>query len=69
MLQLVTIRFIIIRLTYWFIQFNARCVLTVNQVFEIMLAKISNKSWKESMLEVLPTRKLNQSLNQNQVQS
>lgn len=40
------------------IKFNARCVLTVNHVFEILLNRMNRKSWRESLLLVLPNRKI-----------
>ena len=40
------------------IKFNARCVLTVNHVFEILLNRMNGKSWPESLLSVLPNRKI-----------
>ena len=40
------------------IKFNARCVLTVNHVFEILQNRMNRKSWPESLLSVLPNRKI-----------
>ena len=40
------------------IKFNARCVLTVNHVFEILLNRLNGKNWQESLLSVLPNRKI-----------
>ena len=40
------------------IKFNARCVLTVNHVFEILVNRMNEKSWPESLLSVLPNRKI-----------
>ena len=40
------------------IKFNARCVLTVNHVFEILVNRMNGKCWRESLLSVLPNRKI-----------
>ena len=48
------------------IKFNARCVLTVNHVFEILLNRMNGKSWPESLLSVLPNRKIELSENSEQ---
>ena len=48
------------------IKFNARCVLTVNHVFEILLNRMNGKSWQKSLLSVLPNRKIELSENSEQ---
>lgn len=37
---------------------KSRTVITVNHVFEIMLLYSQTKDWKESLVQVLPARKM-----------
>ncbi|PIK41989.1 putative tRNA methyltransferase 10-like A isoform X1 [Apostichopus japonicus] len=41
-----------------FVEINGRKVLTINQVFEILLGFASTNNWKDSFYQVLPARKV-----------
>lgn len=41
-----------------YLKLNSRTVITVNHVFEIMLLYLQTKDWKESLVQIIPARKI-----------
>ena len=51
-----------------YVKLNSRAVITVNQVFEIMLRFAQTKDWKKSFFEAIPARKLEGAIENKEVE-